>query len=78
MNYTGTNEYVPEAERNNRTIAERIRVAYHHLPFKTMPKVMLRYLAMVCSKQLYIFPAKGGASPIIVHMFCLMEGNMIM
>ena len=29
MNYTGTDEHMPEAERNNRTIAEWIRVAYH-------------------------------------------------
>ena len=63
MNYTGTDEHVPEVERNNLTIAERIRVAYHHLPFKTMPRVMLKYLAMVCTKQLNIFPAKGGVSP---------------
>ena len=28
-----------------------------------MPRVMLKYLAMVCAKQLNIFPAKGGISP---------------
>ena len=50
MNYTGTDEHVPEAECNNHTIAKRIRVAYHHLPFKTMPRVMLKYLVMVCTK----------------------------
>ena len=63
MNYTGTDEHVPEAERNNQTIAECIRVAYHWLPYKTVPKVMLRYLAMICTKQLNIFPAKGGVMP---------------
>jgi hypothetical protein len=29
---------VPEAERNNRTIAERIRAAYHNLPYRVIPK----------------------------------------
>ncbi len=42
MNYTTTDEHVPEAERNNRTIAERIRCAYHNLPYKAIPKLMLR------------------------------------
>ena len=32
MNYTATNEHVPEAERNNRTIGEHIRATYHNLP----------------------------------------------
>ena len=33
MNYTSQGEHVPEAERNNRTIGERIRAAYHNLPY---------------------------------------------
>ena len=62
MNYATTDEHVPEAERNNRTIKERIRATYHNLPFQAMPKVMLQYLAMVCADQLNLFPAKGGVS----------------
>lgn len=62
MNYTTTDEHVPEAERNNRTIAERIRCAYHSLPYKAIPRLMLRYLAMVCTSQLNMFPVKGGVS----------------
>ena len=63
MNYTARGEHVPEAERNNRTIAERIRAAYHNLPYKAIPKLMLKYLAMECTHQLNLFPAKGGVSP---------------
>jgi hypothetical protein len=63
MNYTVTDEHVPEAERNNRVIAERIRAAYHNLPYKTMPRLMWKRLAMVCTHQLNLFPAKGGISP---------------
>ncbi|MGC9213443.1 MAG: hypothetical protein ACP5F2_08285 [Athalassotoga sp.] len=62
MNYTTTDEHVPEAERNNRTIAERIRCAYHNLPYKAISKLMLCYLSMVSTKQLNLFPAKGGVS----------------
>jgi len=62
MNYTSKGEHVPEAERNNRTIGERIRAAYHNLPYKAIPKVMLRTLAMVSTNQLNYFPAKGGVS----------------
>jgi hypothetical protein len=31
MNYTSKGEHVPEAERNNRLIGERIRATYHNL-----------------------------------------------
>ena len=62
MNYTARSEHVPEAERNNRTIGERIRATYHNLPYKAIPRIMLRHLAMVCTKQLNYFPAKGGVS----------------
>jgi hypothetical protein len=53
---------VPEAERNNRTIGERIRTTYHNLPYKAIPRIMLKYLAMVSTQQLNLFPAKGGVS----------------
>ena len=43
MNYTNASNHVPEAERNNRTIKERIRAAYHRLPYKAIPRVMIRY-----------------------------------
>ena len=32
MNFTNAGDHVPEAERNNRTIKERIRAGYHRLP----------------------------------------------
>jgi hypothetical protein len=41
MNYTATDEHIPEAERNNRTIAERIRATYHNLPYKAMPIIII-------------------------------------
>jgi len=63
MNYPPAGAHVPEAERNNRTIGERIRSTYHNLPYKAIPKIMLQHLAMICADRLNWFPAKGGASP---------------
>jgi hypothetical protein len=62
MNYTNALDHVPEAERNNRTIKERFRSAFHRLPYKKIPKTMIKYLAMVQTSQLNLFPAKGGVS----------------
>jgi hypothetical protein len=36
MNFTNALDHVPEAERNNRTIKERVRAAYHRLPYKAL------------------------------------------
>ena len=63
MNFASPGDHVPEAERNNRTIKERIRAPFHRLPYKAMPRVMIRYLSMECTSKLNIFPAKGGISP---------------
>jgi hypothetical protein len=62
MNYTSKGKYVPEAERNKRTIGERIRATYHNLSYKPIPCIMLKYLLMVSSHQLNLFPAKGRVS----------------
>ena len=62
MNYTNASDHVPEAERNNRTIKERIRATFQRLPYKAIPRIMIRYLAMVSGMQLNFFPAKGGVS----------------
>jgi hypothetical protein len=63
MNYTMTGEHVPEVERNNRTLKERMRAMMHRwLPFKAMPKEMLGALARTSCQQLNFFPAKTGVS----------------
>ena len=65
MNYTNASDHVPEAERNNRTIKERIRAAYHRLPYKAIPRVMIRHLAMVCTTKLNFFSRKGRGLTIL-------------
>ena len=62
LNPTVTDDHVPEAERINRVIGERIRASYPKLPYMNLPKIMWRYLAMVCTHQLNLFPVKGGVS----------------
>ncbi|MGL4350647.1 MAG: hypothetical protein ACRCT2_08825, partial [Plesiomonas shigelloides] len=62
MNYTTTGDHVPEAERNNRTLKERIRAAFHNLPFRSLPRIVLKHLILGCCHQLNIFPAKTGIS----------------
>jgi hypothetical protein len=63
MNFTNALDHVPEAERNNRTIKERVRVAYHRLGYKALPRQLIRYLVQTQASQLNLFPAKGGISP---------------
>ena len=55
-------DHVPEAERNNRTIGERIRATVNALPHKALPRMVLQYIARVATRQLNMFPAKGGVS----------------
>jgi hypothetical protein len=63
MNFTNALDHVPEAERNNRTIKERVQAAYHRLPYKALPRQVIRYLVQTQASQLNLFPAKGGISP---------------
>jgi len=53
----------PPAERNNRTIQERFQSMFHLLPYKSIPRLMIEYLAMDCTNKLNLFPVKGGISP---------------
>jgi hypothetical protein len=47
MNYANPQERVPEAERNNRVIKEQFQ-----LPFKSIPKIMVKILTMECARKL--------------------------
>ena len=62
MHYPPAGDHVPQAERLNRVIGERVRAIYHDLPYKNLPKIMWKYLAMVAIDSLNWFPARGGVS----------------
>jgi hypothetical protein len=63
VNYTSKGEDVSEAELNKRTIGERIRATCHNLPYKAIPRIVLKYLAMVSTHQLNLFLAKAECPP---------------
>ena len=42
---------------------KQFRAAFHHLPYKAMPRVMIQYLSMECTSKLNMFPVRGGISP---------------
>ena len=61
----GTNDenrdnHIPEADRNNRVIKERFRISYYRLPYKNIPRIMIRHLVMNVTLNLNLFPSKGG------------------
>jgi hypothetical protein len=62
VNVCNAGDHVPEAERNNRAIGERVRAQYHLLPYKTPPRILVRAIAMNATEKLNYFPARGGVS----------------
>ena len=65
MNYTNAGDHVPEAEQNNCTIKERVRAAFHRLPYKKLPELVLWHLVMECTSKLNLFPVKGRSITIL-------------
>ena len=46
MNYASAGKHVPGAERNNQTIKDWVKTTYHQLPYKQIPKVLIRKLVL--------------------------------
>ena len=46
FNFSAPDEHVGDVEQENRTLKERIRAEYHHLPFKVIPRKMIRALIL--------------------------------
>jgi hypothetical protein len=65
LNATSRDEHVPEIERYNRTIKDRVRSAFNMLPFKKMPTQMLVELVKAMVFWLNAFPANVGVSDTI-------------
>ena len=62
MQYSPSQAHVPEAERNNRVLKERIRATYHRLPFKALPIKVMKLLVMETARKLNYFPNQCGIS----------------
>ena len=76
MNYAAAQEHAPEAERNHRTIKERFRAHFQRMPYKNIPKVMIKYLVMDVTKKLNYFPPKGGISEFYSPRMILHQTNL--
>ena len=76
FNYSNPQEHVPEAERNNRVIKERIRATYHRLPFKQLTKTMIQELVSQSAAKLNYFPAKHGVSKYYSPRMILHQVNL--
>ena len=62
VSYSAAQEHVPRAERNNRTIQERVRTGYHHLPFNHLPRTLVKIMVTEAPRKLNYFPNKHGVS----------------
>ena len=65
INYAKTDDHVVEAERNNRFLKKRFRTKFHYLPFKAIPRLMIRGLAIQVAKEANYVPVKDGGSSIL-------------
>ncbi|CAJ1961199.1 unnamed protein product [Cylindrotheca closterium] len=59
---TAAGDHEPSAERNNRTLKERVRVALAQLPYKVVPKVITECLGHRAAELLNVFPQKNSIS----------------
>jgi hypothetical protein len=62
MQFAPPQGHVSEAERNNRTIKERVRVTYHCSHFNRIPQVMMTTAVLQLAATLNFFPPRGGCS----------------
>ena len=46
MNYVNTENHVPESDKNNRVIKEMFQISYNQFPYKYIPKIIIRQLAI--------------------------------
>ena len=76
MNFTNPQEHVPEAERNNRIIKERVRATCHRLPFSQLTKTMTKILVMKLTKKLNFFPSTNGISNYYSSRMILHQKNL--
>ena len=62
LNYVSPQERVPDIKHENRVQQERLRVMLYRLPFKLIPRTMIRYGNLRVAKTRSWFPKKTGIS----------------
>jgi Zinc knuckle len=62
LNINATDDHVGEVERSIRTIKERVRATAHGLPYKRLPREMIKGIVRFAVRSLNQFPAEDGVS----------------
>jgi hypothetical protein len=62
INLSSANKHVPEIERKIWVIKEQVCVVAYSLPVNALPPVVLVNTVLFVTKQLNLFPVKGGIS----------------
>jgi hypothetical protein len=75
MNIADADDHVHEVERSIRTVKERVRCTIQGLPFRRVPKIMIRAIVEGAHKSLNQFPVKDGASEIRSPLLTIMMGR---
>jgi hypothetical protein len=75
INFANPQEHVPEAERNNRVIKERLRATYHRLPYTRLSRTLLKVMVSEAAKTNF-FLAKNGVSKFYSPRMILHHSNL--
>jgi hypothetical protein len=62
LNLGSANKHVPEIERKIQVFKERVRAVIYSIPFNSLPAQMQVHAVLFVTKQLNLFPVKGGLS----------------
>ena len=62
MNLASANKHVPEIEQKIRVIKERVCAVVYSMPVNALPPLVLVHSVLLVTKQLNLFPVKGGIS----------------
>jgi len=73
---SAASKHVPYVECNLPTIKERIRCAYHQLPYNKLPKIMIKYMVMEAAHKLNFFPAKYAIAHHYSSRMILHQSNL--
>ena len=76
MNYSNPQEHVPDAERNNRVITERVHACYHHLPYVHLSRTLTKYMVIEYTKKLNYFAAQNDVTKYYTPRMILHQQNI--
>jgi hypothetical protein len=65
VNVAAADDHVAKVEQSIRTVKERVRCTVQGLPFRRIPKLMIRAVVEGAHKALNLFPARDGASDVM-------------